>query len=135
MSGHTKGPLSIDPRADNHIVAGERPICSLSFHDTALPDGGAAENRANARRLILSWNACASLSDAALSQDVIAVVREALESWLGFAEEELSEFDIEACENKDRLCPKCESSGCINWKIRDTRAALALLATDKDDKS
>ena len=35
----------IDPKADNHVISDERPICSVSFHDTKLPDGGAAWNR------------------------------------------------------------------------------------------
>ena len=48
----------------------------------------------------------------------------ALKDWLSFAEEELSEFDVEECTS-DHLCPKCERSGCINMKIADTRAALS----------
>lgn len=51
----------------------------------------------------------------------------ALKDWLAFAEEELGEFDLEVCDviGPEGLCPKCESSGCINRKIRNTRAALA----------
>lgn len=49
---------------------------------------------------------------------------DALKDWLAFAGEELSEFDLEECES-EKLCPKCESSGCINLKIRNARKALA----------
>lgn len=59
--------------------------------------------------------------------DVCREVVDALEGWLAFAEEELGEFDIEECES-EKLCPKCESSGCINLKIRNTREALAKIA-------
>jgi len=53
--------------------------------------------------------------------------RAALKDWLAYAEEELHEFDIiedDEC-SAERLCPKCESTGCIEIKIRNTRAALA----------
>ncbi len=52
---------------------------------------------------------------------------DALSGWLAFAEEELGEFDLEECEFGDAseaLCHKCQSAGCINLKIRNTRAAL-----------
>ena len=54
-------------------------------------------------------------------------VREALEGWLAFAEEELGEFEAEDCSS-EKLCPKCESSGCIWLKIVNTREALAALS-------
>lgn len=57
-------------------------------------------------------------------EKVISKMRDALEGWLAFAEEELSEFDLEECTS-EKLCPKCESSGCINLKITSTREALA----------
>lgn len=56
------------------------------------------------------------------AKEVAALVA-ALKGWLAFAEEELGEFDLEECES-EKLCPKCESSGCINLKIRNARAAL-----------
>lgn len=54
---------------------------------------------------------------------------EALQMWLAFAEEELSEFDEEygKCVG-EKLCPKCESSGCIQMKISQTRLAIRSLA-------
>ena len=44
----TRGTWQIDQRAANHVIADSRPICSVSFHSTMLPDGGSAENEANA---------------------------------------------------------------------------------------
>lgn len=55
----------------------------------------------------------------------IAALRAALSDWLTFAEEELSEFDVELC-TAERLCHKCQSSGCIYWKIQNTRKALGV---------
>ena len=48
----------------------------------------------------------------------------ALEDWLYYAEENLSEFDYEDC-HAEKLCHRCESSGCINLKIRNARNALS----------
>ncbi len=48
----------------------------------------------------------------------------ALEDWLYYAEENLSEFDYEDC-HAEKLCHQCESSGCINLKIRNARSALS----------
>jgi hypothetical protein len=39
----------IDPMADNHVIGDERPICSVSFRDSRIPDGGTAQNREIAR--------------------------------------------------------------------------------------
>lgn len=54
---------------------------------------------------------------------------EALKGWLSFAEEELGEFDLEECDitGEEGLCQKCQSSGCINLKIRNARAAIERL--------
>ena len=48
----------------------------------------------------------------------------ALRDWLGFAEETLSEFDVEPCD-AETLCPKCQPAGCINLKMQLARAAIA----------
>jgi hypothetical protein len=48
----------------------------------------------------------------------------ALEDWLYYAKENLSEFDYEDC-HAEKLCHRCESSGCINLKIRNARSALS----------
>lgn len=56
---------------------------------------------------------------------------DALMGWLNYAEENLSEFDLdgEICGSaEDKLCPRCENSGCIQHKIKQTRIALATLA-------
>lgn len=54
MSGHTPGPWQIDKLASTHVIAEQRTICSVSFHSTALSDGGNAENQANARLIAAS---------------------------------------------------------------------------------
>lgn len=74
---------------------------------------------ANARLIVEAVNSHASLKAR------IQVLESALRGWQAFAEEELSEFDVEgeACSG-EALCPKCRSSGCIKLKIDETRAAL-----------
>ncbi len=49
-----------------------------------------------------------------------------LEEWLAFAEDKFSECDVEGddCDPDDGLCPQCESNGCIQYKIRRTRALI-----------
>jgi len=47
-----------------------------------------------------------------------------LSRWIAYAEEELSEFDLEDCEN-EMLCRSCDSAGCINLLICDTLKALS----------
>jgi hypothetical protein len=51
---------------------------------------------------------------------------EALVDWLEYAEENLHEFDVDGdeCAAGEKLCPRCENSGCIQMKIRNARAAL-----------
>jgi hypothetical protein len=52
-----------------------------------------------------------------------------LKDWLNYADAHLSEFDVEDGDcHEEKLCPKCEGSGCIQYKIRETRHALAALA-------
>jgi len=83
------------------------------------------EARANARRICLAVNATAGLSDAALSQDVIAVVREALEE------------TIAALDSPGMLKLWGNAIGMLGGysgprvDMERLRAALALLATDK----
>lgn len=48
----------------------------------------------------------------------------ALKDWLAYAEENLHEFDLDDCSG-EKLCPRCESSGCIQDKIKRARAAIA----------
>jgi t-SNARE complex subunit (syntaxin) len=50
-----------------------------------------------------------------------------LKDWLHYAEENLSEFDGEPCM-ATKLCPRCESAGCIYEKIRKTKAVIATSA-------
>ncbi|TXG96563.1 MAG: hypothetical protein E6R08_09160 [Nevskiaceae bacterium] len=57
-----------------------------------------------------------------------------LSRWLAYAEEELSEFDLEECESEN-LCDRCQSAGCINLRIRETRAALSSAAPPVEAKS
>lgn len=56
--------------------------------------------------------------------EVLAVLKD----WLHYAEENLSEFDDDPCvapiQRDIKLCPRCESAGCIYEKIRRTRAVL-----------
>lgn len=50
-----------------------------------------------------------------------------LGEWLEFAEGKFSEFDIDGdgdCTS-EKLCPQCESNGCIQRKIRLTRNLIA----------
>ena len=49
MTKHTPGPWQVDPRADNHVIAASRPICSVSYSNTADTEGTRAENAATAR--------------------------------------------------------------------------------------
>ena len=51
VSKITPGPWRIDERAANHVIADSRPICSVSYFTTGLPDHGAAENEANAKAI------------------------------------------------------------------------------------
>jgi hypothetical protein len=106
MGGHTKGLLSFRPifqsaaevaelralgleptqacgnRGERFIMAGDTKIADvmpIAERPRGTPyDAPDPERDANAQRLVSAWNACTGLSDAALSQDVIAVVREAL---------------------------------------------------------
>ena len=65
-------------------------------------------------------------------------MREALRGWLAYAERELGEFDVpfDECTRGDgtdiyrRLCPKCQDSGCIQRKIRQTRALIIKVDAD-----
>lgn len=47
----------------------------------------------------------------------------ACETWLAYAEENLSEFVGDEC-NQEKLCPRCESGGCITNKIRELQSAI-----------
>ena len=53
---------------------------------------------------------------------------EALKELLVYANEHLSEFDVDGdecvIESEHDLCPKCRPIGCIQLKIREARAAL-----------
>ena len=55
----------------------------------------------------------------------------ALRDWLDFAEETLSEFDVEPCD-AETLCPKCQPAGCINLKMQLARAAIAKATTEQE---
>jgi hypothetical protein len=79
------------------------------------------------KRYCLAVNACTGLSDAALSQDVIAVVREALRPFAFRVSERIGD--------EDRPDDYKIQAVVSMQEIRAARAALALLATDKDDKS
>ncbi len=74
MTEHTPGPWEIDPRAANHVIADKRSICSLGFHDTSLPDGGQAENSANARLIAAAPDLLAALE---IARECIAYCRRA----------------------------------------------------------
>lgn len=73
------------------------------------------------------------IDGAAETADEIERLRDVLQDWLNFAEEELGEFDVagDECPTQEddcdckTLCPQCQSSGCIQSKIRRTRALLA----------
>lgn len=64
-----------------------------------------------------------AVSDANELRQENAELRRALRVWLDFAGVKFSEFDLEVCES-DNLCRQCEEDGCINLKIRTTRALL-----------
>lgn len=55
-------------------------------------------------------------------------VKSLLREWLDYAEINLSEFDNddEDCDSENYVCPRCRSNGCLQSKIRRTRAALEL---------
>lgn len=63
------------------------------------------------------------LAELARLRTLNAELAAAVADWQHFAEETLSEFDLEKCKS-EVLCPKCRPAGCINLKIRNTRAAL-----------
>lgn len=56
----------------------------------------------------------------------VADLAEALANWLEYAEDNLSEFDLDECfsDEETNLCPKCRSNGCLNKKISNARTAL-----------
>jgi len=56
-----------------------------------------------------------------------------LKEWLEFAEDKFSEFDVEGddCENDGTLCSQCQSNGCIQRKIRLTRALVGTPCTEQ----
>jgi hypothetical protein len=100
----TRGPWSLNPHCQRLVNGGanRREVAKTSFG----PDDDKAENTANA--VLIS---------------AAPELYEALEDWLAYAEENLSEFDYEDC-HAEKLCHRCESSGCINLKIRNARSAL-----------
>lgn len=56
------------------------------------------------------------------------VAIEMLKEWLEFAQDKFGEFDLDDeddCASDHKLCPQCESNGCIQRKIRLTRALVA----------
>ena len=81
MSGHTREPW----------IVGDGPQGSFAIRDKCFDrvlcsrapwPGRADESRANARRICLAVNACASLSDSALESGVIETARQAIEGLL-----------------------------------------------------
>ena len=72
----------------------------------------------------------ASEADAEIArlESINADLLAALRYWLDYAEEALSQFDLDECK-MDLLCPKCRAAGCINFKIRAARAAVAKATT------
>ena len=55
-----------------------------------------------------------------------------LENILEFMEDKFHEFDGADCDPDDgKLCPKCESNGCIEMKFKQIRAALKLAESDQ----
>jgi hypothetical protein len=56
------------------------------------------------------------------------LAKEMLKEWLAFAEDKFGEFDGDEpdCDGES-LCPKCESSGCIQRKMRETRKLIETL--------
>ena len=126
MGGHTPGHWHIDRRRDNIVVRGGCTECVAAIPTPAIDGHGVtnfAEREANARRICLAVNACATLSDAALESDVIAMVREAL----ALVSKGLygGHIDDAILSQGGKLVPISE---IVN-------AALALLATEGDDKS
>ena len=102
--------MSITPgkwKRMGHLIVGEHgtPICSLS--SSSLLVGSVGEREANGNAI----------------KEVPNMI-EVLKDWLSYAVSNLSEFDGEKCDPDGDLCPRCMHSGCINLKIRNTRAIL-----------
>ena len=83
------------------------------------------------------WAAFEMRGDAAyVKADIAERMAEALEDWLNYAEDNLSEFDLEECfaDAETTLCPRCQISGCINMKIRSVRSALSAFKDSAQDR-
>ena len=57
----------------------------------------------------------------------------ALDLWINYADEVLSEFDLEDCATEPfgELCPRCRPAGCIKMKIDEARSVAAAIAQEK----
>jgi hypothetical protein len=98
-------------------------------------------DRMSHERALRCVRACAGLSDAALSQDVIAVVREALEAVMVGGNHLALYMDSDKIphtathdEAQEFYGPDTRYDIWVAWsRIMKARAALALLATDKGE--
>ena len=104
--------------ADCLIFKGEHKF--VADCDSADEDSdGTDEDRANAAFIVRAVNSHAAL---------VAT----LENILEFMEDKFHEFDGADCDPDDgKLCPKCESNGCIEMKFKQIRAALKLAESDQ----
>jgi hypothetical protein len=112
--GHTELPWSLNPHHPRLINGGpnHREVAKTSFG----ADGELAENTANANLIVAAVN----------TYPAVERLVKALEDWLHYAEDNLSEFDMpeDDCDG-ERLCPRCVSAGCIRLKIQTARSALS----------
>ena len=127
MGGHTKEPW------ETQYVHGAATPTILILKDGYQVCRLRGAEVANARRICLAVNACASLSDAALESDVIAVVREALEF---YTQEKVTEFEP-VQQSHTHVVERPDGSRTLGFitinRGEKARAALALLATDKGE--
>jgi hypothetical protein len=110
-----------------------REVADVRFHNGSDDP----EVHANARRICLAVNATAGLSDTALESDVIAVVREALEAATSEIIADRDSLYDSVTDSKGNIVDEIDGLGLgeLDALVDKCRAALALLATEGDDKS